>query len=61
MWMLRQYKKSLPPNELNQIFGGGGGVEVIENKIVTAPVITNAVNIPNAKMLTIGVLLLAKL
>lgn len=60
MWMLRQYKKSLPPNELNQIFGGGG-VEVIENKIVTAPVITNAVNIPNAKMLTIGVLLLAKL
>lgn len=37
------------------------GVEVIENKIVTAPVITNAVNIPNAKMLTIGVLLLAKL
>lgn len=58
MWMLRQYKKSLPPNELNQIFGG---VEVIENKIVTAPVITNAVNIPNAKMLTIGVLLLAKL
>ncbi len=60
MWMLRQYKKSLPPNELNQIFGGGGG-EVIENKIVTAPVITNAANIPNAKMLTIGVLLLAKL
>lgn len=60
MWMLRQYKKSLPPNELNQIFGGGG-VEVIENKIVTAPVITNAANIPNAKMLTIGVLLLAKL
>lgn len=59
MWMLRQYKKSLPPNELNQISGGGG--EVIENKIVTAPVITNAVNIPNAKMLTIGVLLLAKL
>lgn len=59
MWMLRQYKKSLPPNELNQIFGGGA--EVIENKIVTAPVITNAVNIPNAKMLTIGVLLLAKL
>lgn len=59
MWMLRQYKKSLPPNELNQIFGGW--VEVIENKIVTAPVITNAVNIPNAKMLTIGVLLLAKL
>lgn len=58
MWMLRQYKKSLPPNELNQIFGG---VEVIENKIVTAPVITNAVNIPNVKMLTIGVLLLAKL
>lgn len=60
MWMLRQYKKSLPPNELNQI-SGGGEVEVIENKIVTAPVITNAVNIPNAKMLTIGVLLLAKL
>lgn len=60
MWMLRQYKKSHPPNELNQI-SGGGGVEVIENKIVTAPVITNAVNIPNAKMLTIGVLLLAKL
>ena len=60
MWMLRQYKKSLPPNELNQIFGEGG-VEVIENKIVTAPVITNAANIPNAKMLTIGVLLLAKL
>lgn len=60
MWMLRQYKKSLPPNELNQIFGGGR-VEVIENKIVTAPVITNAVNIPNVKMLTIGVLLLAKL
>lgn len=60
MWMLRQYKKSLPPNELNQIFGGGE-VEVIENKIVTAPVITNAVNIPNVKMLTIGVLLLAKL
>lgn len=59
MWMLRQYKKLLPPNELNQIFGGG--VEVIENKIVTAPVITNAVNIPNVKMLTIGVLLLAKL
>lgn len=59
MWMLRQYKKSLPPNELNQIFGGG--VEVTENKIVTAPVITNAANIPNAKMLTIGVLLLAKL
>ena len=59
MWMLRQYKKSLPPNELNQI--SGGGAEVIENKIVTAPVITNAVNIPNAKMLTIGVLLLAKL
>lgn len=59
MWMLRQYKKSLPPNELNQIFGGG--VEVIENKIVTAPVITNAVNIPNVKMLTIVVLLLAKL
>lgn len=59
MWMLRQYKKSLPPNELNQIFGGG--VEVIENKIVTVPVITNAANIPNAKMLTIGVLLLAKL
>ena len=58
--MLRQYKKSLPPNELNQIFGEGG-VEVIENKIVTAPVITNAANIPNAKMLTIGVLLLAKL
>lgn len=58
MWMLRQYKKSLPPNELNQI---SRGVEVIENKIVTAPVITNAVNIPNAKMLTIGVLLLAKL
>lgn len=58
MWMLRQYKKSLPPNELNQI---SGGVEVIENKIVTAPVITNAVNIPNVKMLTIGVLLLAKL
>lgn len=54
MWMLRQYKKSLPPNELNQI--SGGGVEVIENKIVTAPVITNAVNIPNVKMLTIGVL-----
>lgn len=36
-------------------------MEVIENKIVTATVITNAANIPNAKMLTIGVLLLAKL
>lgn len=36
-------------------------MEVIENKIVTTPVITDAANIPNAMMLTIGVLLPTKL
>lgn len=38
-----------------------GGVEVIENKIVTTAVIAVAANIPNAIILTIGVLLPAKL
>lgn len=52
-------QKTLLPNGLNQIFGGG--VEVIENKAVTTPIVAVAANIPNAIMLTIGVLLPAKL
>lgn len=51
-------QKTLLPNGLNQIFGG---VEVIENKAVTTPIVAVAANIPNAIMLTIGVLLPAKL